>query len=149
SQFFVNLDDNVALDDTAGRGYTVFGRVTEGIAIVDAISRLPTGASGPLKSDVPMPLVVIQSIARVDEQALAALPEEGRDAALKQRIADAAAAADHGAELRLIGQYRAICGPAEPALAVAEARAALAENDRRRAAFVLEDYFAITQRGEP
>jgi peptidyl-prolyl cis-trans isomerase A (cyclophilin A)/peptidyl-prolyl cis-trans isomerase B (cyclophilin B) len=152
SQFFVNLSDNVtldAIDDKPGRGYTVFGRVTEGIAIVDAIGSLPTGASGPLKSDVPMPLVVIQSIARVDERALAAIPVQGRDAALKQRITDAETAGDHGAELRWIGLYRAICGPAVPALAVSEARAALAENDRRRAAFVLEDYFATTPRGEP
>ena len=149
SQFFVNLDDNGTLDDSAGRGYTVFGRVTQGIPVVDAISRLPTGASGPLKSDVPMPLVVIHSIARLDEQALATIPEQGREAALKQRIADAVAAEDHGATLRWIGLYRASCGPAEPSIAVAEARAALALKDPRRAVFVLEDYFATTPRGEP
>jgi cyclophilin family peptidyl-prolyl cis-trans isomerase len=149
SQFFVNLDDNPALDDASGRGYTVFGYVKQGIAVVDAISHLPTGASGPLKSDVPMPLVVIYSIARLDEQALAAIPEQGRETELKQRIADAEAAGDHGAALRWIGLYRATCGPTEPSIAVAEARAALAENDHRRAVFVLEEYFATVARNEP
>ena len=150
SQFFVNLSDNHDLDDVPGRrGYTVFGHVKQGIGVLDAISRLPNGASGPLKSDVPMPLVVIHSIARLDEAALAAIPEQGRDAALKQRIADAGAAGDHGAALRWIGLYRATCGASEPSIAVAEARAALAQSDRRRAVFVLEEYFATAQRDEP
>ena len=149
SQFFVNLDDNFDLDDVPGRGFTVFGRVKQGIGVVDAISHLPTGALGPLKSDVPMPLVVIQSIARLDEQALATIPEQGREAALKQRIADAAAAGDHDAALRWIGLYRTTCGPTEPSIAVAEARAALAQNDQRRAVFVLEEYFATAPRNEP
>ena len=46
SQFFVNLEDNTALDAGANPGYTVFGRVKEGIQVVDAISRLPTGRLG-------------------------------------------------------------------------------------------------------
>jgi cyclophilin family peptidyl-prolyl cis-trans isomerase len=149
SQFYVNLRDNRDLDDATGRGYTVFGRVTQGIAVLDAISRLPTGASGPLKSDVPMPLVVIQSIARLDEAALAAIPEEGRETQLKQRITEAVAAGDQSAALRWIGLYRAACGAPEPSIAVAEARAALAQNEQRRAVFALEEYFATAQRDDP
>lgn len=149
SQFFIDLGDNLALDAAAGRGYTVFGRVTEGLDVLDAIGRLPTGALGPLKADVPMPLVAIRSIARLDEAALEATPEEGREAALEQRITDAAAAGDPGAVLRFIGLYRAVCGPTKPALAVAEARAALARKDQRRAVFVLEEYFATTDRSDP
>jgi peptidyl-prolyl cis-trans isomerase B (cyclophilin B) len=149
SQFFVNLDDNLDLDDVPGRGFTVFGHVKQGIRVVDTIGHLPTGASGALKGDVPMPLVVIHSIARLDESALAALPEEGREAALKKKIGEVAAAGDHSGALRWIGLYRATCGPTEPSIAVAEARAALAQNDRRRAVFVLEEYFATTERGEP
>jgi len=149
SQFFIDVGDNLDLDDVSGHGYTVFGHVKQGIRVVDAIGHLPTGASGPLKSEVPMPLVVIHSIARLDDSALDALPEQGREAALKQKIAEAGAAGDNGALLRWIGVYRSTCGPTEPLIAVAEARAALAQNDRRRAVFVLEEYFATAQRGDP
>jgi cyclophilin family peptidyl-prolyl cis-trans isomerase len=149
SQFFVNLEDNPSLDGAHGLGYTVFGHVTQGIQVVDAISRLPTGATGPLKDSVPMPLVVILSIARLDKDALATLPEAGREAALTQLIEKAAAAGDYDATRHWIGLYRAACAPPEPKIAVAEARAALAANDRTRARFVLEEYFATTDRDDP
>jgi len=149
SQFFVNIADNLDLDDVAGHGYTVFGHVKQGIRVVDAIGHLPTGASGPLSSDVPMPLVVIHSIARLDENALAALPEQGREDALKQKIAAAAAAGNNDDVLRWVGVYRSTCGPSEPSVAIAEARAALAQKDRRRAVFVLEEYFATVERDDP
>ena len=46
-QFYVNLRDNPELDFRArtpdGWGYTVFGRVTEGMDVVDRIRRVPTG----------------------------------------------------------------------------------------------------------
>ena len=149
SQFFVNLGDNPTLDEATGRGYTVFGRVTQGLSVLDEISHLPTGASGPLKSDVPMPLVVIRSIARLDEDALAAIPEQDREETLRQRIAAAAAAGDPAAALRWIGAFHAVCGPTQPSIEVTEARAALAQNDRRRAVFVLEEYFTTSPRDEP
>jgi len=149
SQFFVNLEDNTALDAGAGGGYTVFGRVKEGIQVVDAISRLPTGAKGALAADVPTPLVVIKSIARLDQEALAAVPEEGREAALKQRISEAATAQDYPETLRWIGHYRAMCGTDDPAILVTEAQAALAMKDQRRAVFVLEEYFVTAERDDP
>jgi cyclophilin family peptidyl-prolyl cis-trans isomerase len=147
SQFFVNLEDNTPLDETSG-GYTVFGRVKEGIEIVDAISRLPTGARGPLNADVPMPLVIIKSMARLDTEALAALPEEGREATIKQRIADAAAAENHDETLRWIRHYRAMCGTDDPAISLTEAKTALALQDPRHAVFVLEEYFVTTARDD-
>jgi cyclophilin family peptidyl-prolyl cis-trans isomerase len=149
SQFFVNLEDNTALDAGSNAGYTVFGRVKEGLEVVDSISRLPTGANGPLTADVPMPLVVIKSIARLDEAVLAALPEEGRDAAIKQRITEAATAQDYAEALRWVAHYRAICGSDDAAISVIEAQAALATNDQRRAVFVLEEYFVTTERDDP
>ncbi len=149
SQFFVNLEDNTSLDAGSDPGYTVFGRVKEGIQVVDAMSRLPTGAAGPLTADVPMPLVVIKSIARVDAEALAAFPEDGRDAAIKERITQAATAQNHGDVLRWIAHYRAVCGADDPAIAVTEAQAALALQDQRHAVFVLEEYFLTTQRADP
>ena len=148
SQFFVNLADNERLNAAAEPGYTVFGRVTNGIEVVDRISALPTGASGPFKSQVPTPLVAIQSIARIDAAALAAVPEEGRDAALKANVQSAAAAQDNAATLRAINVYHSACGAPDPEIAVIEAKAALGADDRRRAVFVLEDYFATTKESD-
>jgi cyclophilin family peptidyl-prolyl cis-trans isomerase len=146
SQFFVNLKDNGDFDRPPG--YTVFGRVKDGLDVIDSIGRLPTGAMGPLK-DVPMPLVVIQSISRLDEEALAVVPEPGRDAALKERIDAATSAGDNDAARRWIGLYRAACGAPDPKIDIAEASAALAASDQVRARFVLEEYFATHDQSEP
>ena len=53
SQFFINLKDNDFLDH-GGRdfGYAVFGKVVEGMDVVDAIAAVPTGTSG-FHQDVP------------------------------------------------------------------------------------------------
>jgi peptidyl-prolyl cis-trans isomerase A (cyclophilin A) len=65
AQFYVNLNDNAALDPNATRwGYAVFGRVIEGMDVVDRISNVPTGAHGPLK-ETPIKPVVILKIERV------------------------------------------------------------------------------------
>jgi peptidyl-prolyl cis-trans isomerase A (cyclophilin A) len=149
SQFFVNLVDNATLDGGREPGYTVFARVTEGMEVFDAIGRLPTGAAGPLNADVPTPLVAIKSIARLDAAALAALPAEGREAALQGEIAAAAAASNAEVALRLIGQYRALCGTAEPAIALTEARMALAAGERQRALFALDELLATTDTAHP
>lgn len=149
SQFFVNLEDNPSLDAGDKPGYTVFARVKEGIALFDEIGKLPTSGKGAFRSDVPEPLVAIKSIARLDEAALAELPADGREAALKQRIAAASAAGDQAEALRLVGHYRAICGVDDAEIALAEAEAALALEDRRRAVFVLEEYFATTEAAHP
>jgi hypothetical protein len=146
----VNLEDNPALDATEQAiGYTVFGRVKDGIQVLDRIGQLPTGASGPFPSDVPMPLVAVRSIARLDEAALAELPADNRSAALKERITAAAAAGDNAGALAWIERYRADCGAADAEIAVLEADAALKMNLRRRAVFVLEEYFASTPASDP
>ena len=145
AQFFVNLADNASLDGSDREpGFTVFARVTEGIEIFEAISRLPTGSAGPFRADVPTPLVAIKSIVRLDAAALAALPAEGREAALRTAIDAAAASGDAAAALRLVGHYRALCAADDAALALTEARMALAAGDRRRALFALEELMATT-----
>jgi len=67
SQFFINLVDNAPLDHTdktpRGWGYTVFGKVVEGMDVVDAIAKAPTGTVGPFR-DVPSETVVIVSAQR-------------------------------------------------------------------------------------
>jgi peptidyl-prolyl cis-trans isomerase A (cyclophilin A) len=92
SQFFINVVDNAFLDPTPipegdpvsrfeyqGRvyenvprsqllnaaqlyGYTVFGKVTSGMDVVQKIRQTPTGSGGPFPTDVPQTPVVIQSI---------------------------------------------------------------------------------------
>ena len=63
AQFFINATDNDFLDFKAenaqGWGYAVFGRVTEGADVVDAIERVRTGRKG-FHDDVPLDDVVIQ-----------------------------------------------------------------------------------------
>jgi peptidyl-prolyl cis-trans isomerase A (cyclophilin A) len=55
SEFYINLVDNVSLDfkNTANPGYAVFGKVIQGMSVVDAIAAQPTGVFGDLR-DVPL-----------------------------------------------------------------------------------------------
>lgn len=72
-QFFVNVADNADLDPLPTRwGYAVFGKVIEGMEVVDRISVSPTGAGGPFKQDVPLQPVVIQKVELIGDQAPAA-----------------------------------------------------------------------------
>ena len=96
SQFFINVKDNAFLDPTiippgdpvprfefGGRvyentpraqlvgasqlfGYTVFGKVTSGMDVVNKIKATPTGAGGPFPTDVPKTAVVIKSASVVN-----------------------------------------------------------------------------------
>lgn len=63
SQFFINVVDNSRLDYTSANnwGYAVFGEVTEGKEVVDAIELVNTGRSGH-HGDVPLEDVVIESV---------------------------------------------------------------------------------------
>jgi cyclophilin family peptidyl-prolyl cis-trans isomerase len=63
AQFFLNLADNAALDPQASRwGYAVFGRIVEGMEVVDDIGAVATGTVGPWQRDAPLKPIVIQSI---------------------------------------------------------------------------------------
>jgi len=54
SQFFINLKDNETLDRSGfSFGYTVFGRVTEGMSVIDRIARVQTSQRGAMR-DVPI-----------------------------------------------------------------------------------------------
>ena len=64
AQFFINLKDNDFLNHgDRDFGYAVFGRVTEGMDVVDAIAKVPTGRRGP-HGDIPLEPVVIESASR-------------------------------------------------------------------------------------
>ena len=65
SQFFINLKDNGFLNftsaDAQGFGYCVFGKVVEGMDIVDEIEKVETGTQAG-HQDVPNEDVVIESV---------------------------------------------------------------------------------------
>ncbi len=66
TQFYINLVDNPELDPLPTRwGYTVFGKVIQGMNVVEQIGLVPTGAFGPFKSEAPLTPVVIKSIVLV------------------------------------------------------------------------------------
>lgn len=63
AQFFINVTDNAPLNHGArDYGYAVFGKVTRGMDVVDAIASVRTGPKGPFSSDVPRDPVIIESI---------------------------------------------------------------------------------------
>jgi peptidyl-prolyl cis-trans isomerase A (cyclophilin A) len=65
-QFYVNINDNGALDPNPARwGYAVFGKVVQGMDVVDRIGNVATGARGPFKDDAPLEAVLIERIERV------------------------------------------------------------------------------------
>jgi len=67
SQFFINVNDNVALDypNAMGNGYTVFGKVISGTQTIDAIRKVPTMVAPAPRmgrmADVPSKTVTIES----------------------------------------------------------------------------------------
>ena len=67
SQFFINLVENDNLDypNPDGHGYAVFGKVIEGMDVVDDIATSPTATRGYMKN-VPVKDVVIKSIRKVE-----------------------------------------------------------------------------------
>ncbi len=78
AQFFINVADNGFLNHTSpsprGWGYAVFGKVVNGMDVVDKIRKTPTGSGGPFRSDVPRTPVVIEKIT-LDRGISATTPE--------------------------------------------------------------------------
>lgn len=68
SQFFINTVDNAMLNHSGktpqGWGYCVFGKVTAGMEVVDAIAAQPTTTRN-LQNDVPVKMVMIKRAIRV------------------------------------------------------------------------------------
>ncbi len=68
SQFFINVKDNEALnhrnETPSGFGYAVFGKVIDGMDVVDKIKEMKTKTVGPFEN-VPVTPVVIKSVKRV------------------------------------------------------------------------------------
>ena len=70
AQFFINVKDNDFLNHTGknmqGWGYAVFGKVSDGLDVLEKIRTVPTGNSGG-HQDVPVDPVIIESVVVVDD----------------------------------------------------------------------------------
>ena len=63
AQFFINVKNNRFLDRRGKQwGYAVFGKVVEGMDVVNAIRKVETGAGGPFPKDVPQTQVTIEDV---------------------------------------------------------------------------------------
>ncbi len=69
AQFYFNLVDNSgALDPRPSRwGYAVFGKVVEGLDVMNSIGGVPTGAAGEFDRDVPIEPIIIERIVLIRE----------------------------------------------------------------------------------
>jgi len=69
NQFFINTADNSFLDHTgknmSGWGYAVFGKVAQGMDVIDRMSEVETGADGPFGQDVPKQQIIILKMTEV------------------------------------------------------------------------------------
>ncbi|PQV53484.1 peptidylprolyl isomerase [Paraburkholderia sp. BL21I4N1] len=69
AQFFINVNDNDFLNHSSptpqGWGYAVFGKVVDGLDIVEKIKKVKTGSKG-FHQDVPVDDVVIEKAVIVD-----------------------------------------------------------------------------------
>jgi peptidyl-prolyl cis-trans isomerase B (cyclophilin B) len=65
AQFFINVADNKSLNfkeaSQSGYGYTVFGKVIQGMDVVNKIATTPRGAGGPFPTDVPLQQVMLKT----------------------------------------------------------------------------------------
>ncbi len=66
SEFYINLIDNLSLDykNAANPGYAVFGKVLQGMDVVDAIAAEPTGVVGGM-SDVPLADIALSLVLQI------------------------------------------------------------------------------------
>ncbi len=72
AQFFINVKDNPGLDYPIRGGYAVFGKVVDGMHVVDEIKAIPTGKQKMMTAeygeqeftDVPQAMVIIESVKR-------------------------------------------------------------------------------------
>jgi cyclophilin family peptidyl-prolyl cis-trans isomerase len=71
-QFFINLKNNDFLNhkttaDPRGWGYAVFGKVTQGMDVIDKIAKVPTGSAG-YYENVPTTPVIIQDVKIISDK---------------------------------------------------------------------------------
>ena len=71
AQFFINTVDNDFLDFRGEQdslwGYAVFGRVTDGMAVVDSICAAQTGSKGPFSTDAPTDDIIMTQVSVINQ----------------------------------------------------------------------------------
>ncbi len=73
AQFYVNLVDNPDLDPVPTRwGYAVFGKIVQGMDVIEKIGETPTGSTSTFKADTPLKPVIIEKVEIVSGAAAAA-----------------------------------------------------------------------------
>lgn len=143
SQFFFNLTDNTHLDASAtAAGYTVFGRVTAGLELLDSISEQPKRRLGDL-TDVPSPVVEIESVTRRDRTSVFGLSIEPDRASLQEDFARALAGNNANAILGAVDALNQSCIPLDSSQRLAEAEAAIALGRMDRGRYALENFLNI------
>ncbi|HUF73433.1 MAG TPA: peptidylprolyl isomerase [Gammaproteobacteria bacterium] len=149
SQFFFNLSDNTHLDARPGApGYTVFGRVTAGLQVLDAVSAMPTRRSGNL-DEVPQPLVVVESVTALDRQPRFGLSIEPDPAALRADLETMRSRGDAPGILGAIDTLRRSCIDLDAAERLAEAEAAESLGLNERSRYARERYMAAANGSGP
>lgn len=149
SQFFFNLSDNTHLDARPGvPGYTVFGRVTAGLEVLDAIAALPTQRIGDLE-DVPTPLVEVESVTVVDRKPVFGLSIEPDPGALQSDFRMMQARGDAAGILSAVDALRSSCISLDPSQRLAEAEAAATLGITERARYAAERYLATASTLDP
>jgi len=144
SQFFINLSDNEGLDGSAtDLGYTVFGRVREGMGVVDDIAALPTGPGGQFAADVTDPLVAITATARYIEPPFPELADEDRLDEIRRQISDRIDAEDLVAAATWFDTYHSECGEMTADLRITEATVWMVTNHKPTSVAALNEYFRI------
>ena len=72
SQFFINTVDNTMLDHTGkdlrGWGYAVFGKISEGMDVMDNIANVDTGSAGPFSQDAPLKQIIILKMSTIQTE---------------------------------------------------------------------------------
>ncbi len=144
SQFFINLVDNEGLDGSAtSPGYTVFGRVREGMTVVDDIAALPTGPGGQFPTDVTNPLVAITATSRYVESPFPELDDDDRLEEIRQQISDRIDAEDLVAAAAWFDAYHSECGEMTADLRITEATVWMVTNRKPTSIAALNEYFRI------
>jgi len=144
SQFFINLADNEGLDGSeTSPGYTVFGRIREGMGVVDDIAGLPSGPGGQFTSDVTDPLVAITATARYVEPPFPELSDEERLNQIRLQISDRIDAEDLLAAATWFDAYHSDCGELDADLRITEATVWMVTDRKPVSVAALDEYFRI------
>ena len=88
SQFFINVERNLFLNHHKPHpdyyGYTVFGKVLQGMDIVKKIAALPTTTAGPFFLDVPVQNIMIEDVNVIPEKTVE--PDISKTTASKAKV---------------------------------------------------------------